>query len=281
MSQRQSARYLRTVSHSSQVVNSFELDEKQHPIHSMSESVHHIIPSSVDHPSSHSEHPPSLNIAQSQSQSHSLNINGNNSNNGNSAIQMVPPQQQQQQTHSNLHNANIIINNVTNNYNVNHMHINHNMNISHHIPDQHQVINHNMNQDINMNMRHHRNNNKYDEVEEESKSAMNNSSNLKTPNTKYNQSPELQEVRIFEPGYSQWQGTNRVCCKGLIIGGPEIWKLIVTTTIIIIPTILYLTFTYAQILIIFYIHYRLKMYIMQNKYTVQGYCGQIMIIAQH
>ena len=123
MSQRQSARYLRTVSHSSQVVTSFELDEKQHPIHSMSESVHHIIPSSVDHPSSHSEHLPS------QSQSHSLNINGNSNNN--SAIQMVPPQQQQQSKHhSNLHNANIIINNVTNNYNVNHMHINHNMNIN-------------------------------------------------------------------------------------------------------------------------------------------------------
>eukprot|EP01084_Bolivina_argentea_P219471 372227_1 len=64
-------------------------------------------------------------------------------------------------------------------------------------------------------------------------------------------SPELQEVRIFDRGYEQWQGTNHICCKGRIIGGPELWKLVVTTLMIIAPTILYLSCT-ARILWIDY-----------------------------
>ena len=64
-------------------------------------------------------------------------------------------------------------------------------------------------------------------------------------NSKHKHCPELQEVRIFNPGYSEWEGENRILCKGRIIGGPEIWKLIVTTTIISIPSILYLSCTFS------------------------------------
>ena len=46
--QRNNKRYNRTVSHSSQVLSSFELEEKSHPIHSLSESVHHHIPTLND-----------------------------------------------------------------------------------------------------------------------------------------------------------------------------------------------------------------------------------------
>jgi len=64
-------------------------------------------------------------------------------------------------------------------------------------------------------------------------------------------SPELQEVRIFEHGYATWPGKNLICCKGHIIGGPEVWKLAGTLAVIIMPTIFYLSFT-ARILWIDY-----------------------------
>lgn len=57
---------------------------------------------------------------------------------------------------------------------------------------------------------------------------------------------EFQEIRVFEPGYSQWKGSNRVFCKGRIIGGPEIWKLFTTATIIVIPSALYLSWTFSK-----------------------------------
>ena len=88
MSQRQSTRYLRTASHSSQVISSFELEEKQHPIQSMSDSVHHTIPSSVD-PSSNSDHPP-LNTGSSQSKSLNINAIQMTSNPSNSYNNNIP-----------------------------------------------------------------------------------------------------------------------------------------------------------------------------------------------
>eukprot|EP01083_Nonionella_stella_P283004 963188_1 len=96
-------------------------------------------------------------------------------------------------------------------------------------------INHNNNNHPTINNINNINNN-------EPISKINNNNNISSIN-----SPELQEVRIFEPGYQQWQGTNKVCCKGRIIGGPEILKLITTVVIIVVPTLLYLSCT-ARIL---------------------------------
>ncbi len=215
MSSRQSARYLRTASHSSQIVNSFELEEKQHPIQSMSESVHHhIIPSSVGDPSSHSDHPP-------LKQSSSIPSIHNN-NNIHMTIPNHPPHMTDPSPSSSFQHNQILDNNTLNR-----------------AQSRPSIPTTNNRQQT------------YDEVQEESKSNITTPNNYNNPNInntkKRDTSPELQEVRIFEPGYSQWQGTNKICCKGRIIGGPEIWKLLVTITIIIIPTIVYLAFTYEHI----------------------------------
>ena len=252
MSQRQSARYLRTVSHSSQVVNSFEFEEKSHPIQSLSESVHHIIPSSND-PSSHSEQQiKSTSIPSSIPSSH-LHTITMTQNNSNTMTTDPSPSSSFQNNINNIHN-------IHNNNNSHHTH--------HHIHQQ--SPNNIMKQK------------QYNQINEESKSSQQNM-NIKHNNINQPQipnlssSPELQEVRIFEPGYSQWQGTNIVCCKGRIVGGPEIWKLLVTTTIIIIPTILYLSFTLSLILYmkmhglyVCYKHNTIVLYMTQCKDIVGG-----------
>ena len=77
-----------------------------------------------------------------------------------------------------------------------------------------------------------------DEKEEHKENVSRQSSSALSPT-------QLQEIRIFEPGYSQWKGTNRLFCKGRVIGGPEIWKLATTSSIIVLPSALYLSWTFS------------------------------------
>jgi len=204
--QTKTSRYHRTASHSSQltVTASCEIDEKSHPITSVSESQHQFLPSSTHDPPSVSDAnhtktytPYNMDTASSQpsvpldSSTIAVQLSSNPTLNGNR-----------------FHQQHII------------------------------------------------------ELEEESKSQPQTISpaldihgnptnkSLKSTSSQRD-SPELQEVRIFEPGYSEWQGTNKILCRGRIVGGPESRKLVATVVLIIIPTIFYLAFT-ARILWIEY-----------------------------